>query len=844
MPFWADLYKLWTSAFTPNPLEELEGDRNIEGAGVTQPDAVPDIRGQDGFYEGGRGSVKLRDSNDVVDLTSVSNRVARYKEYDRIRSVAEIEMALTVFADETCVAGDTKIATPFGYITIKELAEQKKPGERFMVYAYDFAKKDWTIGWGHSPRMTKTAPTVRVCFDDGSEAICTPDHRVLLRDGTWKCAGELHMGSELMPFYRIRPNFNMTQLKTNQFPRIYSFVDGWKHERQFIDEWRIGKKIKKYERVNKLVRTLAAGVSMREAEKVLHHDRSVISVWLAREGFSCKEISYLASFPDRRRVIGVFPHETIPVYDLSVEEHMNFASDSICFHNCQFGENGHMFEIKTKDEGVKEEAEFLLHEVLDVEDNLWSDTKNLCLLGDTFWEIVADPNNPKAGVIKMQRLPADSMYRIETTKGKLIEFQQGKEGPDYQSLARVEVLKATDSDLLQATALRFAPEQVIHMKLGEDRKTFYPYGVSLIEAARGPAHQLRLMEDAMLVYRLTRAPERRVFYIDIGQLPQARAEAYIERMKDQFRKKKVATGKGGGVGASAVEERWHAPSQDEDFWLPLRPNTNTRIETLPGAQNLGEIDDAIYFRNKLFVALNFPKNYAGQEDPQQTRVTLSSQDVKFARMIERIQKAIARGLKLLVIRHLQLRGFPEERIHDLQIKMTPPSDWREISRNEVIEARFNRAAAVKGSQLMSDYDILVDILKFDPTRSKEYVARMKQQKIEDLKIQIAAQNPQLLGLGQPPNDEKEIGVDATGPNNQLSPPEQPPVENPAGGEPDAEPQAPPEQPEQEGKPKKAGQEPANIAEPSQEDIDKYDLQIRDYSREIDEPEVDVGELGE
>jgi len=853
-PFWADLYKYFHYVFRPSPVEQAMSDREAEGAGVTQPDAYPDIRGfNDGFWSGGRGL--LRVSNDFVDLSSVSNRQSRYKEYERLRSVAEIETALTIFADEMCLAGDTKVATPFGFIPIRELAERYKLGERFLVYSFDFSKRDYTLAWAYSPRMTKTASTVTVALDDGSRFTATPDHRVLLRSGEWRMAGDLKPDDELMPFYRLPANQNLTGLKHNQFARIYTFKDGWKHERQFIDEWKINKRIPKYERLNKAIRLIREGLSANQICQLMDLTWKPVKNILTKEGFTYDEVKILCKRPDRRIVVGIFPGDTIPVYDLSVERHENFCGESVVFHNCQSGENDHMFMVKCHDDEVKDEAEFLLHEVLEVEEWMWNECKSLCLYGDRFWEIVISEDNPKAGIVKVQSLPPDSVYRIETTKGKLLEFQQSKEGPDYQSLARVEVTKATDADLAQATALRFAPEQIIHLKIGDDRKTFYPYGVSLVEAARGPAHQLRLMEDAMVVYRLTRAPERRVFYIDVGQLPPFKAEAFIERMKDQFRKKKVHTNKGGGVGASSVEERWHAPSQDEDYWLPIRPNSGTKIETLPGAQNLGEIDDALYFRNKLFIALNFPKNYAAQEaDTQQTRITLSSQDVKFARLIERLQKSLAKGLREIVVRHLRLRGFPEDKWGDLQIKMTPPSDWREISRNEVVEARYNRAAAMKGAQLMSDYDILVDILHFDPDRAKDYVARMKQQKLEDLKLQVMGQNPQLLGLGQPPSDEKEIGADASGPSANPAPqPDASGGGQPPGGAPPAGGEAPP--PEGgEGQPPggpsgDAGQPPAGpegtpLPEPTDDDIQKYNLGIRDYSKEIDEEEVDPQELGE
>jgi hypothetical protein len=1064
MPLWSDIYRYFSYAFRPSPLEIAKGQKTAQSVGITQPDAMPNIRGgDDGSWGGGDGTKRV--SNDFVDINSVSNRQARYKEYERLRAVAEIETAMTVFADEMCLAGNTKVSTPFGLVTIQELAENKPFGERFLVYCYDFSKNDYTLGWAHNARLVKTSPTVKIALDNGTSFLATHDHRVLLRNGQWRMAGELEDEDELMPFYREPANQKLTGLKSNQFARVFTFNDGWQHERQFIDEWKLNRKIPKYERFGKVVRMMQQGLGANDICQLMEVTWKPVKQWLKNEGFSYDEVIALSKKPDRRIVKGVFPGKTVPVYDLSVDRHENFCGESVVFHNCQTGENSRLFEVKCDDNDVKDEAEFLLNEVLEVDEWAWSEAKNLCLYGDRFWEVVISEEDPKAGIVKIVSLPPDSIFRIETTKGKLLEFQQSKDGPDYQSLARVEVTKATEAELQQSSAIRFAPEQIVHCRIGDDRKTFYPYGVSLVEAARSPAHQLRLMEDSMVVYRLSRAPERRVFYIDVGQLPPFKAEAFIERMKDQFRKKKVHTNAGGGKGASGVEERWHAPAADEDYWLPIRPNSNTKIETLPGAclalnteiplldgrtlplseiiaevesgkklwvysidpktgaslpgrvswagvtrkntqvlkvtlnngesvvctpdhnfptqnkgkveaqnlkpgdslfpfktrlenissgwkskylqvydtakrdwtfvhqmamegiansrfeqslnfdsthasepktiihhknincldnspdnlcpidnhkvvqvewlndpidtgtitvdgdelvhahhtfalsrcgvytynSNLGEIDDALYFRNKLFIALNFPKNYAAQEaDSQQTRITLSSTDVKFARLIERLQKSVAKGLREVIVRHLRLRGFPEEKWGNLQVKMTPPSDWREISRNEVVDARYNRAAAMKGSQLMSDYDILVDILRFDEDKAKEYVARMKQQKLEDLKLQVMGQNPQLLGLGQPPTDEKEIGTNASGPSSNPQPDSGMPKALPS---PSANDQAPePSDESDSGDP--GGPEGVPLSEPSEEDIDKYNLGIKNMDKDLDEEEVDSAELGE
>jgi len=844
MANWWDYFKLWQYALgTKDPLSQKDDDAPLTGAGISQPDAIPDIRQDGSFWGGGRGMIRLRDTNDFIDLSSVTNRQSRYKEYERLRNVAEIETAMTVFADESCLAGDTLINTLFdGLKSIEWLAENKT--EEFLVYCWDFEKNDYTLGWAYDPRYVKTDQTVKILLDDGTYFISTLDHRVLTADGEWIEAGDIRHGYELMPFYRVPANHNLTKTKTGHFPRVHTKTDGWKHERQFINEWRTGKVDDKEQVVNKITRLISGGLTTQQISKELGHQWKTLESWMHKYGLSYKEIHQLAKKTangGNRRVVGVMPWKEMKVYDLSVKDHENFCGETVVFHNCQKNDDDHVCEIRVSNKEVLKELEFLLfhRKMINLDRRMWNWIKNLYIFGDWFGELCTNMEDPKSGVLKVNMLPPESVFRIETTKGRLIEFQQSKDGPDTESLTRSPVTQATEQELRQSTAIRFAPEQIVHVRIGDDRKTYYPYGVSLVEAARGPAHQLRLMEDAMVVYRLTRAPERRVFYVDVGSLPPFKAEAFIERLKDQFRKKKVASTRTGLPGASQVEERWHPPAADEDYWIPIRAQSNTRIETLPGAQNLGEIDDAVYFRNKLFTAMNFPKNYFSNEDPNATRITLSAQDVKFARHIERLQQSVEDGIWEICDRHLKLRGFPEETYEDLLINLTPPSDWKELSRAEVVTNRIANATNLKGAQLFSDYDIMVDWMKMTPEEAEEKLARLKIQKLEDLKIQVLAQNPILLGVAPQQPPEQEVGAKEGGPNPMLGDEQQqqqpPGLPAPEGGGGPPQGEAQPQQPQ-------GGAAASAIADAGEDDIKKYDLEILDYGREQDVEDIDWGEM--
>lgn len=826
-PLWSDIFKTFTYAFSADPLSRKLEPKELVGAGIISPDSIPSIS-PDGSYWNGQDNrlIRLRETQDFIDLSTVSNRISRYKEYERLRAVPEVETCLTIFSDEACVSGNTKVATPFGFKTIKSLTEDNSE-DKFLVYSYDFQKKDYTLGWGHHPRKTKTAETVELIFDNGGKLECTEDHKVLLRTGNWIQAGDIKVGDDLMPFYREKPDTEHNSLISGQFPRVFTFNNGWVTERQLVDEWRAGKSIQKYERINFYARLINQGLNMDQMLSMIDETWVTVKERLKRFGFTYKELKNLAkSRTDHRKVIGKFKGPMQDVYDLTVDGHHNFATDHTIVHNCQKDEHGNVLKIQASNDDVRKEVEFLLmsRQMLNFNKRIWADFKSLMVYGDLFYELITSLDSPSDGILKIQRLPPESIYRIETTKGKVIEFQQSKEGPDYQSLVRAPVTVATDQEIQMATAIRFAPEQIAHIRINEDRRQFYPYGSSIIEPARGPAYQLRLMEDSMLTYRLARAPERRVFYIDVGQLPGFKAEAFIERMKDQFRKKKVSLNQNGFSGSSSVEERYQPPAVEEDYWIPTRPNSNTKIETLPGAQNLGEIDDAIYFRLKLLTALNFPKNYLNVDDPAQTKITLSSQDVKFARTVERYQSSLEDGIFEIAQRHLHMRGFPPETYDDLKIQMTPPSEWRELSRAEIVNNRIQNVTSLKSAGLISDFDLLRDWMHYTEEETKDIIARSKLQKLEDARLQVLQQNPQLLGVGIPSQEDEEVGASEEGPNKQLEVPSEAPPE----GAPEAMGGVEAPQP---SAPSTSSVEP--LPEPSEEDIQKYDLSIQDYAAEED-----------
>jgi hypothetical protein len=225
--------------------------------------------------------------------------------------------------------------------------------------------------------------------------------------------------------------------------------------------------------------------------------------------------------------------------------------------------------------------------------------------------------------------------------------------------------------------LDFNSWEIAHFRLlGDDRKL--PYGTAMTEKARRIWKQLVLAEDAMLVYRTSRAPERRVFKVYVGNMDDADVYPYVQRFAQQFKKDQIADPKTGNV-----DMRFNQMAVDQDFFIPVRdPAAPTPIDTLAGAQNLSEIADIEYIQKKLLTALRIPKAFLGFEEPVGDGKNLSLQDIRFARTINRIQKCMIAELNKIAIIHLFLLGFEDE-LGSFQLSLTNPSKQADLLAVEV-----------------------------------------------------------------------------------------------------------------------------------------------------------------
>jgi len=333
------------------------------------------------------------------------------------------------------------------------------------------------------------------------------------------------------------------------------------------------------------------------------------------------------------------------------------ALDIYAEESTTVNEDGFMLQIYSESNRIKSILADLFNNVLDINTNLPMWTRNTCKYGDNFVYIKLDPEK---GVIGCMQLPIVEIERLErgmTAKGKSIDEDPTKKHLKF-------TWKNKD--------MEFNTWEIAHFRLlGDDRRL--PYGTSMLEKARRIWKQLLLSEDAMLIYRTSRAPERRVFKVFVGNMDDKDVEPYIQRVANKFKRDQVVDSKTGNV-----DMRFNQMAVDQDYFIPVRdPAAANPIETLPGAQNLSEIADIEYIQKKLLTALRVPKAFLGFEEVVGDGKNLALQDIRFARTINRIQKSMLQELNKICIIHLFMLGFEDE-LSNFRLSLTNPSKQADL----------------------------------------------------------------------------------------------------------------------------------------------------------------------
>lgn len=419
------------------------------------------------------------------------------------------------------------------------------------------------------------------------------------------------------------------------------------------------------------------------------------------------------------------------------------AFDIYADDSTQRGLRGERWTVKSDNDMVVDEVETFFGTIR-LDKLLWDIIRNTVKYGDCFTELILDVNKPQEGVKKIKILNPNWILRVENEFGYLKKFLQ--EIPNMESLQYAEVGQSNINRPVKYIELD--KNQIVHFRLHTSDPIFYPYGKSIAALCHRVFRSLKMMEDAMMIYRLSRAPERRIFYVDTGNLPTSKAEMFIERLKQKFKKEKFYNSPKG-----TVDSRYNPMSMDEDFFVPTKNGRGTKIETLPGATNLGEIEDVRYYRDKLLAGLKIPKDYiVEKEQSPERKANLSQLDVKFARTIQRVQIDVETGLENMAKRHLQLRGFPASVIKNLKIKLPEPSDMSEKRKLDVDEQKTRVIQAVQGLNLFSKESIyreFYDMTDDEVRRMKSEIESEQQQEQQDQQAMGAGPGPGEAG-GQEP----------------------------------------------------------------------------------------------
>ena len=360
---------------------------------------------------------------------------------------------------------------------------------------------------------------------------------------------------------------------------------------------------------------------------------------------------------------------------------------------------GEVLSIKSTDENIQRVLYNLYYDVLNIEFNLWSWVRNMCKYGDFFLKLEV---SEKFGVYNVLPYTVYHMVRhegIDKTDPTKVTFTIDPDGlassadPNYIPNSNKSVINLDNYE-------------VAHFRLIADTN-YLPYGRSYIEPARKIYKQMTMMEDAMLIHRIMRAPEKRMFYINVGSIPPNEVEQFMQKTINSIKKTPYVDPQTGEYNL-----KFNMMNMMEDFYLPVRGgDSSTKIETTKGLEYDG-IKDVEYLRDKMFAALKIPKAYFGFEKDLTGKATLAAEDIRFARTVERIQRIVESELTKIALVHLYAQGFRGESLTNFDIKLSTASIIFEQEKVALMKERVDLSRQMLETKLFSSDFIYDHIYNF------------------------------------------------------------------------------------------------------------------------------------
>ncbi len=375
-------------------------------------------------------------------------------------------------------------------------------------------------------------------------------------------------------------------------------------------------------------------------------------------------------------------------------------------------EFGDTVKIKCDDKKVKGILENLFGDIINIDFNLWPWVRNLAKMGDFYLKLEI---SEKYGIVNIIPL---SPYEVTREEG------YDPENPQAVRFIHETALGGMPTRTSGPIGKKYYHEyEMIHFRLLGDTN-YLPYGKSMIEPARRVWKQLNLMEDAMLIHRIMRAPEKRVFSIDVGNIAPGEVDGYMMKIMNQSKKVPYVDPQTGDYNL-----RFNMMNMIEDFWLPVRGgDTGTKIDSLKGLE-YGGIEDVQYLRQKLMSGLKIPKAFLGYEESIGSKATLASEDIRFARTIERIQRIVLKELYTLAFIHLYAQGCTDEELVSFELEMTSPSIVYEQEKISLWTAKVDLADKMKENKMFGKLFMYKKIFNM----SEVDIAEQKVQVAEDAK---------------------------------------------------------------------------------------------------------------